>query len=124
MREFFIYLSREHPGGALGHQAPHQAAAPDQRARLFHQPADHVQVVRGRALIAESPMARLATPPRKSAPIQPFATEHIEALLAAARASPVPKRDVAILTLLLDTGCGRASVTGFPEAGPVEWLNI
>jgi site-specific recombinase XerD len=51
-----------------------------------------------------SPMERMMPPVIKSHQVQPFTDQHIADLLRASSASLHPKRDTAILLMLLDTG--------------------
>jgi integrase/recombinase XerC/integrase/recombinase XerD len=55
-------------------------------------------------ILDESPMSRVAEPLARADQIQPFSLDQIDQLLSAARRSKHPRRDVAIVMLLLDTG--------------------
>lgn len=55
-------------------------------------------------VIEENPMARIPRPIVRQDQIQPFTAEEVKGLIAAARRSACPRRDVAILLFLLDTG--------------------
>lgn len=55
-------------------------------------------------VLTDSPMARILVPTARPDQIQPFARDQVEALLAAAGQSDHPRRNRAILWLMLDTG--------------------
>jgi integrase/recombinase XerD len=55
-------------------------------------------------------MAGLRPPLARADQVQPYTTEQLEALLAAARHSPFARRDEALLSFLLDTGARATEV--------------
>jgi len=57
-----------------------------------------------RGVLAVSPLERLELPRRRQDQVQPFAEEHIEALLDAAKTTETPVRDRALILFLYDTG--------------------
>lgn len=63
-------------------------------------------------ILTDSPMAKIPTPKWKKGHIQPFTAEQIRALLAASKLGFYPKRDRAIILLLLDTGMRAAELCG------------
>jgi integrase/recombinase XerC/integrase/recombinase XerD len=54
--------------------------------------------------IETSPLAKVTPPIARPDQIKPFTDDQIRALLVAAKASRFPRRDVAVICLLLDTG--------------------
>ncbi len=62
--------------------------------------------------IHASPMERIAAPISRADQIQPFTSEQVNALLSAAQRSRHPRRDKAILLLLLDTGLRASELCG------------
>lgn len=69
--------------------------------------------------IGASPMERIATPIDRPDQVQPFTDDQMKKILAAARRTLHPRRDEAILLLLLDTGM-RASELCALTCGDVD----
>ncbi|HHX41586.1 MAG TPA: tyrosine-type recombinase/integrase [Armatimonadetes bacterium] len=69
-----------------------------------------------------SPMQAIRPPAHRPDQIQPFTQDQVDALLKAARRSPNPKRDEAIVLFLLDTGA-RASEVCELTVGDVDMGN-
>jgi site-specific recombinase XerD len=69
-----------------------------------------------------SPMAKIATPIDRPDQITPFSHEQVKALLAAARRSFQPQRNVAIVLMLLDTGMRVSELCGLRE-GDVDMIS-
>jgi integrase/recombinase XerC/integrase/recombinase XerD len=63
-------------------------------------------------LVESSPLERIAPPVSRADQIQPFTSEQVDALLRAAERSQHPRRNKAILILLLDTGLRVSEVCG------------
>jgi len=63
-------------------------------------------------LLSESPVERITPPKLKAEQVQPFTQEQIETLRRAARRSFHPRRDEAIVLLLLDTGLRASELCG------------
>ena len=59
-----------------------------------------------------SPLDKIPKPKVRAEQVQPFTQEQIEALLKAARASPSPRRDEAIVLFLYDTGVRASELCG------------
>lgn len=57
-----------------------------------------------RGYLPEDPMERLPKPKAKLAPLATFTEDEVRAMVKVARAGRYPLRDVALITLLLDTG--------------------
>jgi site-specific recombinase XerD len=112
-RRFLAYLSTAHerPEGrwASGRREPLKPWTARTHYKWLH--------AFGEFLVAEgvldiSPLASLAAPVVRQDQVQPFSAEEQERLLAAARRSRHPKRDEAILLLLLDTGLRASELCG------------
>ena len=106
LRQFLAYLTHGHtePGGRWGN--PHMTKPV--RPRTVHTYHGHLRTL-FRWIVAEgdlpaSPMERIPVPTSRADQIQPFTSEHVNALLHAAKQSRHARRDEAILLFLLDTG--------------------
>jgi site-specific recombinase XerD len=118
LREFLAYVRNGHlePGGRWGN--PHSTRPVRPRTvRDYH---GHLRtffkwLVREEILTA-SPMERIDPPISRSDQITPFTTEQVQKLLAAAKKSKHPKRDEAIMLMLLDTGMRVSELTGLKLA--------
>lgn len=107
LRAFFAYFNYAHkdPGGRWNNPREKNPVRQSTIATyhrhitaLFHWIVDE-------GAITESPMARVVIKADRDDHIEPFTLEQVSALLAAARKSRYPRRDEAILSFLLDTGC-------------------
>lgn len=106
VRQFLAYLTRGHDeaGGRWGNAQNTRAVRPS-TVQTYHR---HLRtffawcVAEG--ALAASPMETIAAPIARPDQIQPFTDGQASALLCAARKSRHPKRDEAILLMLLDTG--------------------
>lgn len=106
LREFFVYLGTAHdePGGRWGNPNMTKPLRPI-TIRTYHTQCRVLfnwLVIDG--VLDVSPMERIPPPRALADQIRPFNLEQIEALLSAARRTKHPKRDEAIVLLLLDTG--------------------
>jgi site-specific recombinase XerD len=106
LRQFLAYLTHGHrePGGRWGN--PHMTKPV--RPRTVKDYHGHLRTL-FRWIVAEgglnvSPMDRIPVPTARADQIQPFTSEQLNALFAAARRGRHPRRDEAILLFLLDTG--------------------
>jgi site-specific recombinase XerD len=106
LRQFLAYLTHGHtkPGGRWGN--PHMTKPV--HPRTVHTYHGHLRTL-FRWIVAEgdmpvSPMERIPVPTSRADQIQPFTSEHVNALLHAAKQSRHARRDEAILLFLLDTG--------------------
>lgn len=113
IRAFLAYLSRDPgPEGRWG-QARCRGRLRPKSVHLYYRNLrtfcawllenEHVDV---------SPMARLAPPIARDDQVQPFTSEQLTALLAAARRTRSPLRDETIVLFLLDTGARAAELVG------------
>jgi len=103
---FFDYLNTAHlePGGRWGNPHMTKPLRPI-TVRTYHV---QVRVLFNWLIFQEvldvSPRERMKVPRPLADQIRPFSPDQIEALLQAARRTRYPKRDEAIVLLLLDTG--------------------
>jgi integrase len=106
VRRFLHYLTHGHeePGGRWGNPRMTRPVAPG-TVKTYH------KILRAffNWLVAEgeitvSPMQRVPTPVDRPDQIQPFTPDQLKAVLAAAKRTLNPRRDEAIVLLLLDTG--------------------
>jgi integrase/recombinase XerD len=121
LRQFLAYLTHGHeePGGRWGNPRMIRPVRP----RTVHTYHGHLRTL-FRWIVSEgcldaSPMERIPVPTSRTDQIQPFTSEQVNALLAAARRGRQPKRDEAILFFLLDTGV-RASELCALKIGDVD----
>lgn len=121
LKAFFLYLSNGHKDkeGRFGNPA---LATPLQPISIH----GYYRVVRGffnwleeDGAIEANPMKRVKAPIARTEAKQPIASEHVAALLKAARQSSNKKRDEALLLMLLDTGI-RASEICSLKVGDVD----
>jgi len=106
LREFFEYLGTAHcePGGRWGKPLMTKPLRPTTIRTYYTQCRVLWNWMVSEGVLDASPMERIPAPRTLADRIRPFNTEQIEALLGAAKRTRYPKRDEAILLLLLDTG--------------------
>lgn len=75
-----------------------------------------------RGYIAESPMARLPKPRAARTVVDTFSRDDVHAIIKAAKAGRHPRRDVALVTLLLDTGLRIGEATNL-KLDDVRWTD-
>jgi site-specific recombinase XerD len=104
VRQFLAYVSAECPTGRWGNPQVTRKSRPetvktyDRILRAFFNWLIESE------LIEKSPLAKLKPPLSRPDQIRPLSPEQVEALLNAAKRSKHPKRDLAVLMVLLDTG--------------------
>jgi integrase/recombinase XerC len=114
LRKFFTYVATGHerPEGRWG--KPHLRNPVSDRTvqAYFVSLKNFFQWLYEEELLADSPMRGIAVPKPASKQVEPFTKEHVDALLEAARVSTLPRRNVAILLFMLDTGLRASEVCG------------
>lgn len=114
LRQFLAYLTRGHndEGGRWGNPQLTRPVRP-RTVKDYH---GHLRTffrwIVTEGAIGDSPMEPIAAPISRPDQIQPFTDQQLEALLAAAKKSTHPKRDEAIVLLLLDTGLRASELCG------------
>ena len=104
LKLFFVYLSKEQPDGRWGNPRRTAPLRPISVKDYFVTLRAMFRWFVEEGLLESSIIGELPTPVVRSSQIQPFAPEQVEALLDAAKGSVHPKRDLAIISLLLDCG--------------------
>jgi site-specific recombinase XerD len=106
IRAFLTYVAKGGSGaeGRWGTGRPARPIKSSTPTTYFARLRSFFNFLLDEGAIEASPMATLKPPVSRSDQIQPFTEEQIADLQRAARASEHPRRDVAILLLLLDTG--------------------
>lgn len=106
LRRFLAYVSAEPAGdeGRWGLAQCRRKARP-QTVQTYHA---HLRAffrwLESEELIDGNPMAKIKPPVVRQDQVQPFTQDQVRSLLEAARNAKYLKRDIGILTLLLDTG--------------------
>jgi integrase/recombinase XerC len=107
MRQFFLHLA------TVGRRDDRSKKLSPSTVKTYHA---HLTIffkfLIAEDILTDSPMARIPTPKWKKVQIQPFTAEQIKALLGATKDGFYPKRDRAIILLLLDTGMRAAELCG------------
>lgn len=113
LREFLRYISNAHNNteGRWGNPDNNQPVRP-RTVRDYHSTLRAwFNWLKEEGEIEASPLERIPAPVSRADQIQPFLPEEIRALLQAAKLTPTPRRDEAILLLLLDTGMRASELT-------------
>lgn len=106
LRAFFLYVANGHkePGGRWGNPKETKANKPE-TVRTYHRILKTFFLwLVGEGELTHSPMVRIPAPVSRPDQVNPFTQEQIEAMLSAVSGSRNPRRDEAILLLMLDTG--------------------
>lgn len=114
LRRFFVYLADAH-NSETGRWGNPRLRAPLRpiTIRTFHTQCRVLfNWLVDEGVIDESPLKRIKAPRALADQIRPFNSEQIEAILNAARRSRHPRRDEAIILLLLDTGLRASELVG------------
>jgi site-specific recombinase XerD len=106
LRQFIVYLTRGHeqPGGRWGIAQQKEPVTPSTVQTYHRHLRTFFRWLVAEGLLEASPMEAVPSPVARPDQIQPFTTEQINALLQAAKRSPQPRRNTALIYFLLDTG--------------------
>lgn len=112
--QFFSYLQHGHsePGGRWGKANLNKPVRPITIKDYYVNLRCLFNWLVEDGVLAASPLEKIPKPKVRAEQVQPFTQEQIEALLKAARASPNPKRDEAIVLFLYDTGVRASELCG------------
>ena len=114
LRGFFSYLINGHTedGGRWGNPQMIRPIRP-RTVDTYH---GHLRTffswVIAQGPLSTSPMALISAPVCRADQIQPFTPDQVESLLAAARHTQQPRRDEAMVMLLIDTGVRASELCG------------
>jgi site-specific recombinase XerD len=112
LRAFLAYVTSGHkePGGRWGNPKQIKPVTP-RTVKDYH---GHLRTffrwIVDEGALDVSPVERIPVPIDREDDIIPFTSEQVDALLDAARKTPTPKRDEAIVLFLLDTGARASEV--------------
>ncbi len=114
LKHFFIYLSNGHeePGGRWGNSQLKKPLRPISIKDYFVNFASMFDWFVAENLIETSPLKGLPIPKVRASQIQPLSDAHVSKLLEAAKHTASPKRNTAILLLLLDCGLRASELCG------------
>lgn len=106
LRDFLCYLRTGHkdPGGRFGNPRLTKPASSGTVKTYYITLCTFFNFCREQEVLLCSPMARISAPVDRPDQIKPFSEEDCERLLAASCRTRHPRRDEAIVLLLLDTG--------------------
>lgn len=114
LKEFLHYLRHGHEevGGRWGNKQCHKAVRPETVKDYWICLSTFFKWLVSEGLLDTSPMAKIPKPVVRFEEKQPLTPEQVKALLSAARCSLQPRRDEAIILLLLDTGIRSSELVG------------
>lgn len=106
IKHFLAYITNGHKETGGRWDNPHltNKVRPRTVSTYFTNLRTFFRYVVSEGALAESPIENIRPPVFRHDQVQPFATEQVEALLAAAKKSTAPLRNEAIILFLLDTG--------------------
>ena len=114
LKRFFRYFltAHEEAGGRWGNPQETTPVKPSTVATYHRHIRALFRWLVANDYIPDSPMEKIPAPIDRPDEIQPFTEEHISVLVKAAQETHTPKRDVAILLFLLDTGARLTEICG------------
>jgi len=106
LRQFLAYLTNSHEseGGRWGNDRRRRRMRPSSIGMYYGRLRTLFRFLVDEGILEASPMESVRPPVVRSDQVQPFTQAQINALLQAAKRSNHPRRDEAILLILLDTG--------------------
>lgn len=113
LQRFFVYVrtGHEEEGGRWG-AGETSPVRPQTAANYFRWLRTFFLFCVAEGYLEESPLRTMRPPSFQQDQVEPFTEEQIRELIAATKRSRQPKRDLALLLLLLDTGARAAEVCG------------
>jgi len=114
LRHFLAYIGNGHedPNGRWGNAQLRKGVRPRTVQTYFINMKTLFGWLVDEGVLEVSPMGNLRPPVARMDQIQPFTQAQVSALLAAAKRSHHPRRDLALLLILLDTGVRASEVCG------------
>lgn len=114
LRQFFSYLQHGHsePGGRWGRAYLNKPLRPISIKDYYINLRCLFKWLVEDETLQVSPLDKIPKPKVRAEQVQPFTQDQIEALLKAARSSPSPRRDEAIVLFLYDTGVRASELCG------------
>ena len=114
LKQFFLYVREGHkaPRGRWGNSQNKDAVRPSTVTTYFTVMRTLFRYIVNEGGMAQSPMERLERPIARADQIQPFAMEEVTRLVSAARRSRHPRRDEAIVRMLLDSAMRVSELCG------------
>ncbi|HEY3413900.1 MAG TPA: tyrosine-type recombinase/integrase [Armatimonadota bacterium] len=114
IRQFLAYLNHGHEdeGGRWGNPQCDKPVGPSTVQTYYVHVRTFFRWLVDEGLLTVSPVEGIRVPISRPDQIQPFSEAQIKALLAAARRSNHPRRDEAIVALLVDTGIRASELCG------------
>lgn len=124
LRQFFHYLINGHtePGGRFGHKHLNRPVRPVTVKDYYNCIRPFFDWLVTRRVLAENPFEWIPTPHVRNEVKEPLSISQFQELIHSASKTLQPLRDVAILSLLLDTGC-RASELISLKREDIDWDN-
>lgn len=112
LRSFLAYVVRGHQdeGGRWGNPACTKPVKPSTTVSYFNILRSFCAFLVEQGELDASPMAAMKAPINRDDDVIPFTPEQFEALVAAAKRSTHPKRNEALLWLMVDTGARASEV--------------
>ena len=118
IRQFLSYVTNGHkePGGRWGNPKETEPVKPGTVANFHSTLRAFLNWVCIEADLDIDPMKKIVAPIDRPDQIEPFTREESEKLIAASRLTRYPKRDLAIVLFLLDTGVRVSELCGMTVA--------
>jgi|SRR5579871_5190753 len=114
LKQFFAYISMGHEveGGRWGNEANQKQVRPSTVQLYYRALHTFFLYLEAEEIVEASPFASLKPPIVREDQIQPFTASQVSALLHATTQSACPKRNRAIVLMLLDTGLRASELCG------------
>lgn len=118
LRKFFVYLAtaHAHPGGRWDNPRMTKPLRPATVLTYYAYLKSLFTFVVAETSLDDSPMKRVGRPESSHSQIQPFTLDQVNSLIEAAQISAYPRRNVALLALMFDSGLRASEVCGLTRA--------